>query len=81
LPSGTRLTAQGEDWFRFQSSAPHQQIPRVVECLVEQGLPVLRLMEVPHSLERLYLQAVSLADDSGSLSKPSEPGKQAPDAR
>jgi ABC-2 type transport system ATP-binding protein len=67
LPPDTPLTAQGDDWFHFQSRAPREQIPQVVQCLVEQGLPVLRLTEVPRSLEKLYLQAVNLADNGGGL--------------
>lgn len=59
LPAGARMTARGEDWFRFQSDAPRQQIPLVVQCLVENGLPLLELYEVPRSLERVYLQAVN----------------------
>jgi ABC-2 type transport system ATP-binding protein len=59
LPQGARMTARGEDWFRFQSDAPRQQIPLVVQCLVEHRLPVLELYEVPRSLERVYLQAVN----------------------
>jgi ABC-2 type transport system ATP-binding protein len=73
LPPDTPLTAQGEDWFHFQSRAPREQIPQVVQCLVEQGLPVLRLTEVPRSLEKLYLQAVNLADNgSGRVAAPAE---------
>src|SRR4030067_492721 len=58
LPQGARMTARGEDWFRFQSDAPRRQIPLVVQCLVEHGLPLLELYEVPRSLERVYLQGV-----------------------
>jgi len=65
LPPDVRMTVRGEDWFRFQCDAPRQQIPLVVQCLVEHGLPVLELYEVPRSLERVYLQAVN-APDNGS---------------
>jgi ABC-2 type transport system ATP-binding protein len=80
LPPDTRLTSQGEDWFRFQSSTPREQIPQVVQSLVEQGLPVLRLTEVPRSLERLYLQAVNQADNGGSRQNSPGSEKQATDA-
>ena len=61
LPTHTHLTSQGEDWFRFQTDTPRQHIPQVVASLVEQGLPVLSLSEVPRSLERVYLRAVNAA--------------------
>ena len=65
LSPEVRLTTKGEDWFRFQCDLPRQQIPQVVQCLVEHGLPVLELYEVPRSLERVYLQAVN-APTNGS---------------
>jgi ABC-2 type transport system ATP-binding protein len=81
LPPQARLTAQGEDWFRFQCESPRQCIPLVVECLVERRLPVLELYEVPRSLERVYLQAVSLpSNGSNGGDSPAQQGVR-PDAR
>jgi ABC-2 type transport system ATP-binding protein len=81
LPPQARLTAQGEDWFRFQCESPRQHIPLVVQCLVERRLPVLELYEVPRSLERVYLQAVSLpSNGSNGCDSPAQQGME-PDAR
>lgn len=81
LPPGARLVAQGEDWFRFQTEVPRQQIPLVVQYLVEHGLPVLELYEVPRSLERVYLQAVNpVSNGSNNQAVPLQEGPVA-DAR
>jgi ABC-2 type transport system ATP-binding protein len=55
---GVRLTAQGPDWFRFHTDRPNEFNPQVLQSLVEQGLPVVGLAELPRSLEQVYLQAV-----------------------
>ena len=59
LPDSATLTGQGEDWIRYQTANPMQANPLVVEYLVNISLPVIRLAEVPRSLEKAYLQAMS----------------------
>jgi ABC-2 type transport system ATP-binding protein len=59
LPDPATLTGQGEDWIRYQTTNPVQVNPLVVEYLVSKALPVIRLAEVPRSLEKAYLQAMS----------------------
>ena len=62
LPEGVRLTASGSDWLRFQTGNPLTSNPLVLKYLVEQGLPIVSLQEVPRSLEQVYLQAISAAE-------------------
>ncbi len=59
LPDPARFTGQGDDWIRYQAENPKIANPLVVEYLVSKGLPVIRLAEVPRSLEKAYLQAMS----------------------
>lgn len=58
LPEGVKPTGQGETWFRYQTEFPAQTNPLLLQALLQNGLPVLSLQEVPHSLEQVYLQAV-----------------------
>ncbi len=59
LPPGVTLTTRGPGWLRYQSDTPQETNPAVVAHLVAQGLPVVSLAQVPRSLERVYLQAVT----------------------
>jgi len=59
LPDGARLTSQGEDWFRFQTEAPAEINPLVIQGLVNKHIPVVALSEVSRSLEKVYLQAIN----------------------
>jgi ABC-2 type transport system ATP-binding protein len=58
LLEGTKLTDQGQMWFRYQTEFPSQSNPLLLQALLENGFPVLSLQEVPRSLEQVYLQAV-----------------------
>ena len=62
LPVEAKLLAQGPDWLRFCTDQPGSTNPVILRSLLEQGLPVMGLQEVPRSLEQVYLRAVSLAD-------------------
>jgi ABC-2 type transport system ATP-binding protein len=62
LPVGASLVAQGPDWLRYRTDQPGITNPVILRSLLEQGLPVMGLQEVPRSLEQVYLQAVSVAD-------------------
>jgi len=59
LPPQVNLIAQGRDWIRFHTPDPTQTNPLLLRSLLEQGMAVLSLSEVPRSLEQVYLQAVA----------------------
>jgi len=65
LPEGARLTEQGEDWIRFQTENPARINPLVIQSMVENHIPVLGLAEVPRSLEKVYLQAITSLQANG----------------
>jgi ABC-2 type transport system ATP-binding protein len=59
LPGRTCLTSKGSDWLRYQTDSPHTVNPAVLRLLLDQGLPVTALFEVPRSLEQVYLLAIN----------------------
>ena len=59
LPPAISITACGPDWLRYRTAQAQQTNPMLLQTLVQQGLPVLSLFEVPRSLENVYLQAIS----------------------
>ena len=61
LPEEITLTDQGMDWLRYQTMNPKMDNPLVIEAMVRQNLPVTGLSEVPRSLEKVYLQAITTA--------------------
>jgi ABC-2 type transport system ATP-binding protein len=62
LPAEITVSARGPGWFRFRSLSPGQNNPRLLQALLASGLPVVRLEEVPRSLEQVYIQAISSSD-------------------
>lgn len=60
------LTATGPDWLRFRPLDPQNDNPLVLRTLLEAGLPVISLQEVPHSLEDVYLRVMSSAEEKES---------------
>lgn len=66
VPPIIELTASGPDWLRFRSLDPQRYNPLVLRSLLEAGLPVMCLQEVPHSLEDVYLRVMSAADEKES---------------
>lgn len=62
FPETAEVIEKGADWIRYKSEEPKALNPLVVEKMVEQKLKVLSMYEVPRSLERVYLQAVSEED-------------------
>ncbi len=58
LPSDAEEVAHGEDWIRYRTSQPELVNPALLRDLLSLGLPVLSLQQLPHSLERVYLQAI-----------------------
>jgi len=53
------LTAQGTDWLRYCTPQPAQVNPLLLKTLLERGIPVTSLQEVPRSLEEVYLRAIN----------------------
>jgi ABC-2 type transport system ATP-binding protein len=68
LPEGARLTEEGADWIRFQTENPGKTNPLVIQSLVENHIPILGLAEVPRSLEKVYLQAITSLQVNGKTS-------------
>jgi ABC-2 type transport system ATP-binding protein len=58
LPAGATLTAQGDNWIRFQTADPQQINPSVLRALLQSNLQVVSLQEAPRNLEQVYLQAI-----------------------
>jgi ABC-2 type transport system ATP-binding protein len=65
LPGEARLMGQGPDWLRYQTDNPVEMNPLVIQSLVNKNIPVISLSEVPRSLEKVYLQAITTAQGNG----------------
>jgi ABC-2 type transport system ATP-binding protein len=59
LPAEAILIDQGEGWFQFKTDSPNDTNPRVVQALVNDNIPIVGLLEVSRSLEKVYLQAIN----------------------
>lgn len=59
LPNDLQISARGEDWLRYRASHPEDDNPLVLQYLLDQGLKVVSLEEVPRSLEQIYLQVMN----------------------
>ena len=59
LPNDLQISARGEDWLRYRASHPENDNPLVLQYLLDQGLKVVSLEEVPRSLEQIYLQVMN----------------------
>jgi ABC-2 type transport system ATP-binding protein len=59
LLSSMAVTLKGPNWFRYQTDQPDDTNPRLLRSLLDAGVPVVRLQEVPRSLEQVYLQAIN----------------------
>jgi ABC-2 type transport system ATP-binding protein len=59
LPKDLQISARGEGWLRYRSSHPEYDNPLVLQYLLDQGLKVVGLEEVPRSLEQIYLQVMN----------------------
>lgn len=65
LPAAASLTHRGTDSLRYRTSQPELVNTAVLRVLLDQGLPVVGLNEVPRSLEQVYLQAISASSNVG----------------
>lgn len=62
FPANEYFSAQieiGEDWLRFRTAEPRETNPVILRKLVESGLDILYLKQLPQSLESIYMQAVA----------------------
>ncbi|MBN2148927.1 MAG: ABC transporter ATP-binding protein [Anaerolineales bacterium] len=63
MPEIVAITGSGPGWIRYRTDAPDETNPRVMRYLVEGGIPVVELRQVPRSLERIYLQAIAAPEE------------------
>ena len=59
LPRGFQVAARGENWLRYRSAQPEVDNPIVLQHLLDLGLKVVSLEEIPRSLEQIYLQVMN----------------------
>ncbi len=59
LPDGLSVTAQGEGWLRFIPRQPENDNPSLLKSLLDQGIPVTTIVEVPRNLEMVYLRILN----------------------
>ena len=59
LPNNLQISARGVNWLRYRSLQPESDNPLVLQYLLNQGLKVVSLEEVPRSLEQIYLQVMN----------------------
>jgi len=62
LPDSIIVTDQVPDWLKYQATDPNNENPLVIQSLVRHNIAVVGLAEVPHSLEKVYLQAINTVD-------------------
>lgn len=67
LPTQARLGIRGEDWFRFQTSHPARVNPLILRNLLDHGLPVVGLYEIPRSLEQVYMNVIASVHQDKAL--------------
>jgi ABC-2 type transport system ATP-binding protein len=49
-------------WLRYRTANPGEDNPKMLRALLDQGVPIVSLQEVPRSLEQVYLEAVNAPD-------------------
>ncbi len=59
LPHDLQISTRGDGWLRYRSSHPEHDNPLVLQYLLDQGLKVVSLEEVPRSLEQIYLRVIN----------------------
>lgn len=63
LPNNLEIISTGDTWLRFRPSHPEEENALVLQSLLDQGLMVVSLKEVPRSLEQIYLQVMNEPED------------------
>lgn len=64
LPEGVELRERGEDWLRFRVSDPTRSNPQLLRQLLSDQLAIVSFQEVPRSLEKAFLNAVGLPQET-----------------
>jgi ABC-2 type transport system ATP-binding protein len=59
LPPEIEICAQGAGWIRYRTATPAMSNPQLLRALLGQGLAVIKLEELPRSLEQVYLEAIN----------------------
>ncbi|MGB3702450.1 MAG: ABC transporter ATP-binding protein [Anaerolineales bacterium] len=59
LPRGFQVAGRGDKWLRYRSAQPEIDNPIVLQHLLNLGLKVVSLEEIPRSLEQIYLQVMN----------------------
>lgn len=62
LPENMTIVAKGSNWLRYQTPAPDQTNPQILEALAVAQIPVVTLSEIERSLEDVYLQIIQRPD-------------------
>src|SRR5574340_1211581 len=65
LPDGVKINSTGDHWVRFLINDPDATNPQLLRMLLDRGLAVITLHEVPRSLEDAYIEAVTYEDNHG----------------
>ncbi|HDN05277.1 MAG TPA: ABC transporter ATP-binding protein [Chloroflexi bacterium] len=65
LPSDVEITKKGNDWFTFRVEKAQHTNPLLIQNLVATDYAVVKLEEIPRSLESVYLQAVNQTTKEG----------------
>jgi ABC-2 type transport system ATP-binding protein len=63
LPNDLKVHSAGDTWLRFRPSHPEEENALVLQSLLDQGLMVVSMEEVPRSLEQIYLQVMNEPED------------------
>ena len=58
LPDNIDIEGRGDNWLQYRSDQPEIDNPLVLQYLLNLGLKVVSLEEVPRSLEQIYLQVM-----------------------
>lgn len=65
LPNDLQILSAGDTWLRFRPSNPNEENAMVLQSLLDQGINVVSLKEVPRSLEQIYLQVINESEQIG----------------
>ncbi len=65
LPSNVEIAKKGRDWFTFRVKKAQHTNPLLIKNLVATDYAVVKLEEIPRSLESVYLQAVKQTTREG----------------
>jgi ABC-2 type transport system ATP-binding protein len=60
LPASVEVVERGQHWFRFASPSSVEINHKVLKSLLNAGVKVIGLNEVPRSLEEVYLKVIEL---------------------